>query len=64
MSTHRPYRFAPGHQAACDEIKAGRGSRYDAYVVDAFLRYINQAGHDADYRAASQPLTMLRETQT
>ena len=41
MSTNRPYRFAPGHQAACQEIQAGRGILYDPYVVDAFFQYIN-----------------------
>lgn len=64
MSTHRPYRFAPGHQAACDEIKAGRGSRYDACVVDAFLRYINQAGHNENYPVVPQTLTIVKEAGT
>jgi HD-GYP domain-containing protein (c-di-GMP phosphodiesterase class II) len=42
MSTDRPYRFAPGHDAAIAELKAGRGIRFDPYVVDAFLEYQNR----------------------
>lgn len=37
MSTDRPFRFAPGPDAAIEELKAGRGTRYDPYVVDAFI---------------------------
>jgi len=40
MSTDRPYRFAPGECAALAELTAGRGTRYDAYVVDAFMSYL------------------------
>lgn len=42
MSTDRPYRFAPGHAAAVEEIRSGRGTRYDPYVVDAFLEYLRR----------------------
>ncbi|QID16326.1 HD domain-containing protein [Nitrogeniibacter mangrovi] len=37
ISSHRPYRPAHGHEAALAELSAGRGSRYDASVVDAFM---------------------------
>ena len=35
MASHRPYRPARGIAAALDEIRAGRGTRYDQQVVDA-----------------------------
>ena len=35
MASHRPYRPALGIAAALDEIRAGRGTRYDRQVVDA-----------------------------
>jgi PAS domain S-box-containing protein len=35
MASHRPYRPALGIAAALDEIRAGRGTRYDQQVVDA-----------------------------
>jgi len=37
MSSHRPYRAALGMDRALEEIRAGRGSRYDPEVVDACL---------------------------
>jgi len=38
MSSHRPYRAAQGINSALKEIEQGRGSVYDAAVVDACLR--------------------------
>lgn len=38
MSSRRPYRAALGVEAALKEIELGRGSVYDATVVDACLR--------------------------
>lgn len=38
MSTHRPYRFVLGIDAALDEIKQGRGTRFDADAVDACVK--------------------------
>jgi hypothetical protein len=37
MSSHRPYRPGLGLDVALDEIERGRGSAYDANVVDACL---------------------------
>ena len=37
MASHRPYRPALGVEAALDEIAGGRGTLYDAAVVDACL---------------------------
>ncbi|MBS1190799.1 MAG: putative domain HDIG-containing protein [Rhodocyclaceae bacterium] len=42
MSSDRPYRPAIGPQAAMDEIRTHRGSRYDAAVVDACLQLLEQ----------------------
>ena len=38
MSSHRPYRAGLGIDMALGEIKRGRGSHYDADVVDACLK--------------------------
>jgi PAS domain S-box-containing protein len=38
MASHRPYRPAVGIDSALKEIERGRGSAYDAAVVDACLR--------------------------
>jgi HD-GYP domain-containing protein (c-di-GMP phosphodiesterase class II) len=37
MSSHRPYRPALGTTRALEEIHAGRGTLFDADVVDACL---------------------------
>jgi putative nucleotidyltransferase with HDIG domain len=38
MASDRPYRHAPGKEAAIEVLKEGRGVAFDAYVVDSFLR--------------------------
>lgn len=38
MSSHRPYRASLGIEPALEEIRRGRGSWYDASVVDACLK--------------------------
>ena len=43
MSSHRPYRPALGIDAALDEIRRHKGTRYDAEVVDACVRLIESA---------------------
>jgi len=40
MSAHRPYRASLGLEAALDEIRAGKGTRYHAPSVDACIRLI------------------------
>jgi putative nucleotidyltransferase with HDIG domain len=42
MASHRPYRPALGIEAALDEIRKGRGVRYDSAVVDACLRLFKE----------------------
>ncbi|MGA2521991.1 MAG: HD domain-containing phosphohydrolase [Acidimicrobiales bacterium] len=42
MSVHRPYRAGLGIPAAVAEIEANRGLLYDAAVVDACLRVLDQ----------------------
>jgi putative nucleotidyltransferase with HDIG domain len=37
MSAHRPYRFGLGLETTLESIEAGRGTLYDADVVDACL---------------------------
>ncbi len=43
ITVNRPYRYAPGPIAATETIVAGRGSKFDPYVVDAFI-----GAYDAD----------------
>jgi PAS domain S-box-containing protein/putative nucleotidyltransferase with HDIG domain len=42
MVSHRPYRPALGPKAALAEIKEGKGSRYDANVVEACLKLFRE----------------------
>jgi HD-GYP domain-containing protein (c-di-GMP phosphodiesterase class II) len=45
MSSHRPYRPGLGLETALAEISKGRGSLYDAAVVDAALRLFRERGY-------------------
>ena len=40
MSSHRPYRPARSKEEVLKEIKGGRGTKYDANVVDVMLQII------------------------
>jgi len=40
MSSHRPYRPARSKEEVLEEIKSGRGTKYDASVVDIMLEII------------------------
>ena len=42
MVSHRPYRTAPGIDAALAEIERGRGTAFDPAVVDACLKLFRQ----------------------
>jgi PAS domain S-box-containing protein/putative nucleotidyltransferase with HDIG domain len=44
ISSHRPYRPSLGIDKALEEISQNRGTLYDADVVDACLRLINEKG--------------------
>ena len=44
MSSHRPYRPTLGERATFEELRSGRGSRYDPNVVDACLRVFRERG--------------------
>lgn len=44
MAAHRPYRPALGPDSGLAEILDGKGTRYDAEVVDACLRQFRQSG--------------------
>jgi HD-GYP domain-containing protein (c-di-GMP phosphodiesterase class II) len=43
MASHRPYRPALGIDKALDEIKFGKGIRFDPDVVDACLAIFSKA---------------------
>jgi PAS domain S-box-containing protein/putative nucleotidyltransferase with HDIG domain len=49
MASHRPYRVSLGIIAALSEIETGRGTRYDAEVVDSCLRLFR----DGDWQFAT-----------
>jgi HD-GYP domain-containing protein (c-di-GMP phosphodiesterase class II) len=44
MSSHRPYRAAPGTEAALTEVRAHAGTKFDAEVVAACARLIEEQG--------------------
>lgn len=44
MTSHRPYRAAFSLELTLAEIRSGRGSRYDAVVVDACLELFGNGG--------------------
>lgn len=46
MSSHRPYRPSLGIEASLDEIRTGRGIKYDKAVVDACLNLILEKNFD------------------
>ena len=45
MSSHRPYRAGAGIEKALAEVEQGRGTSYDAHVVDACLRLFRDKGY-------------------
>ena len=45
MSSHRPYRPGLGQDKALAEIERGRGTSYDAAVVDACLKLFREKGY-------------------
>uniref|UniRef100_UPI0035AFBA2A MASE3 domain-containing protein n=1 Tax=Hylemonella sp. TaxID=2066020 RepID=UPI0035AFBA2A len=45
IATHRPYRPARGMDAALAELERGRGTHYDAEVIDAFGRLLHEKGY-------------------
>jgi PAS domain S-box-containing protein len=48
MASHRPYRAAPGIDAALNEITAQRGITLDALVVDACLRVFREQHYEIE----------------
>ncbi|MBM3305821.1 MAG: HD domain-containing protein, partial [Candidatus Aminicenantes bacterium] len=48
MASHRPYRSAPGIDAALREIEKGKGAIYDDEVASACLRIIREKGFAFD----------------
>jgi diguanylate cyclase (GGDEF)-like protein/putative nucleotidyltransferase with HDIG domain len=40
MTADRPYRKAPGHEFALEQLEAGSGAQFDAAVVAAFCEYV------------------------
>lgn len=51
MTSERPYRSALPFETACAELRNGRGTQFDAQVVDAFLLHLTQSSR-ADPTAA------------
>ena len=55
MLSDRPHRPAPGVDAAMNEIKAGKGTLYDANAVDACVRLFGEGKFKFDAEEASVP---------
>jgi HD-GYP domain-containing protein (c-di-GMP phosphodiesterase class II) len=55
MISDRPYRRAPGHAFAVQELRRGQGTQFATEVVDALLASMNQDGADAVGPPASAP---------
>ncbi len=60
MSSHRPYRSSLGITAALSEIESGRGTLYDAQVVDVCLRRFREKA--GTFRPASRAARRSRTT--
>ncbi|NCO34374.1 MAG: response regulator [Armatimonadetes bacterium] len=52
MATHRPYRPSLGMEVAMGEIQKGRGTRYDAAVVDVCETLLLEKGYELESPAA------------
>jgi HD-GYP domain-containing protein (c-di-GMP phosphodiesterase class II) len=48
MFSHRPYRTALGLEAALNEIQQGKGTLYDARVVESCIRLFREKGFKFD----------------
>jgi diguanylate cyclase (GGDEF)-like protein/PAS domain S-box-containing protein len=56
MTSDRPYRNALTFEAACEELRNGRGAQFDGRVVDAFLSHLaSQAADEMIGGATSAP---------
>jgi len=62
MSSYRPYRPARSKQEVVKEIQDGRGTKYDAEVVDAVLQIIAGGEFDFGWEAQTRAATKVRET--
>ena len=48
MTSDRPYRKAPGQAFAVQELQRGAGTQFDAHVVEALRRVLDQLGTSAE----------------
>jgi len=62
MGSHRPYRPARSKQEVMEEIQGGRGTKYDAEMVDAVLQIIGSGEFDFGWEAQTRAATKVRET--
>ncbi len=57
MTSDRPYRLAPGHSYAIDELRRHSGTQFDGDVVQALIRRLDPAGalrESQDHQAPKQ----------
>lgn len=47
MSSHRPYRPARSKKEVCEELATGRGTKYDASIVDIMFQIIESGESDS-----------------
>jgi putative nucleotidyltransferase with HDIG domain len=57
MISDRPYRRAPGHAFAVQELRRGQGTQFATEVVDALLASMDEDGTDAVGPPATAPAT-------
>jgi diguanylate cyclase (GGDEF)-like protein/putative nucleotidyltransferase with HDIG domain len=50
MTSDRPYRLAPGHGYAIDELRRHSGSQFDGDVVEALIRCLDRTGGEPKSR--------------
>ena len=53
MTSDRPYRPAPGHDYAIEQLRSHSGTQFDAAIVEALIRRLNPSGGLRDSMAAS-----------
>jgi HD-GYP domain-containing protein (c-di-GMP phosphodiesterase class II) len=60
MTSDRPYRLAPGHSYAIDELRRYSGTQFDGDVVEALIRRLAHTGDlPQPYQQVAVPVSAL-----
>jgi diguanylate cyclase (GGDEF)-like protein/putative nucleotidyltransferase with HDIG domain len=62
MTSRRPYRDASSREWACDEIERNRGTQFDPFLVDLFLKVIRRSSEEelSEWRDAGSRVEIAR----